>query len=134
MNIFENAYFGKAYKTRDGRKAILLDKTFDSLIINFGIINKVGSFIQYAVNNTSGILVQNGREFKDYPCELDIVSEWQEEINKEELEKLAMIEGAKAISHFVNREQSKFAFEWADLVKEAYKAGYRKAKQEQLKV
>lgn len=132
MNIFENAYFGKAYKTRDGRKAILLDKTFDSLIINFGIINKVGSFIQYAVNNTSGILVQNGREFKDYPCELDIVSEWQEEINKEELEKLAMIEGAKAISHFVNREQSKFAFEWADLVKEAYKAGYRKAKQEQL--
>lgn len=134
MNIFENAYFGKAYKTRDGRKAILLDKTFDSLIINFGIINKVGSFIQYAVNNTSGILVQNGREFKDYPCELDIVSEWQEEINKEELEKLAMIEGAKAISHFVNREQSKFAFEWADLVKEAYKAGYRKTKQEQLKV
>ena len=59
-------------------------------------------------------------------------SEWQEEINKEELDKLATIEGAKAINHFINREQSKFAYEWADLVKEAYKAGYRKAKQEQL--
>ena len=23
--------------------------------------------------------MQEGKEFKDYPCELDIVSEWQEE-------------------------------------------------------
>lgn len=28
-NIFKNAYFGKAYKTRNGRKAILLQKTFE---------------------------------------------------------------------------------------------------------
>lgn len=58
--------------------------------------------------------------------DLMMASEY-EEINEEELNKLATIEGAKAISHFVNREQSKFAYEWADLVKEAYKAGYRKA-------
>ena len=57
-NIFENAYFGKPYKTRDGRKAILLDESFDSLILNFGTINKVGSFIQYTVNSFSGILMQ----------------------------------------------------------------------------
>lgn len=58
------------------------------------------------------------------------VAGFKQSVNEEELDKLATIEGAKAISHFVNREQSKFSYEWADLVKGAYKAGYRKAKQE----
>lgn len=132
MNIFENAYFGKPYKTRDGRKALLL-------AIHTGNISPYieDALIELLIDNyplSPSFTMCNaiGQCTDDYHPNESIISEWQEEINIEELEKLAMIEGAKAISHFVNREQSKFAYEWADLVKEAYKAGYRKAKQEQL--
>lgn len=118
-NIFENTYFGKPYKTRDGRKAIFSRKdgyTFDlETEESYNPVREDGSFLY----NKEG-----------YESSCDIISEWQESINEEELDKLAIDEGTKAIQHFINKEQSKFAFEWADLVKEAYKAGYCKAKSE----
>lgn len=75
-NIFENAYFGKQYKTRDGRKALLLQ-----------------------VNNCAVLAVQFDSEAitNDYKlcgkhlhgCDnLDIISEWKEEIDEEKLERL----------------------------------------------
>ena len=118
LNIYENAYFGKPYKTRDGRKALFSRKDGDTFDLetedSYNPVRSDGSFLYTR---------------EGYDSDNDIVSEWQEEINEEELDRLATIEGAKAIAHFVNREQSKFAYEWADLVKEAYKAGYHKAKQ-----
>lgn len=114
-NIFKNAYFGKPYKTRDGRKAHYCGK---QVLMN--ICELDGELIDFF---SDGTYCNSGE------TSFDIVSEHQEELNEEELNKLATIEGAKAISHFINREQSKFAYEWADLVKEAYKAGYCKAKE-----
>lgn len=114
-NIFENAYFGKAYRTRNGRKAILLDNTLDLFILNFGIINNVDSFIQYSVSSISGILIQNGKEFTDYPCELDIVSEWEEPIDGEKLDEKA---------HLFYREQAVYMY-ISEQVQDAYKAGYK---------
>lgn len=70
-NIFENAYFGKAYKTRDGRKAVYLkcSEEIHRLILE-------DSSIIWSKNDGktyNGILESS--------C-YDIVSEWQEELDK----------------------------------------------------
>ncbi len=78
-NIFENAYFGKSYKTRDGKKAIYINNLSDytyhhQLALCNGDIEVYDNF---GTRSYGG----NG---------LDIVSEWQEEpITEEELDKLA---------------------------------------------
>lgn len=135
-NIFKNAYFGKPYKTRDGRKALYWRY----------VIRDCGEFRHYLIlPNEAGELMsrvdeiianKEGRNLNTPYTDIstDIVSEWQESTDKEELDRLAIIEGAKAINHFVNREQSKFAFEWADLVSDAFKAGYYKASEHFLSV
>lgn len=75
-SIFKNAYFGKAYRTRDGRKAIFL-RTFVAHGYNHYV--STGD-LEYAVR-------ENGKVNKHlYPYEEDIVSEWQEEINEDEYE------------------------------------------------
>lgn len=70
-NIFENAYFGKAYKTRDGRKAIyggnnnsrlhsLMFQTKDDEDVFLGLYNSDGLYV----------MAKNANH-------LDIVSEWE---------------------------------------------------------
>lgn len=82
-NIFENAYFGKAYKTSDGRKVLLVSIFPDTgnafLISEYKIRDNCFGNHPY-VYRLDGIN-------KDCP-ELDIVSEWGE-ISEEELDKLA---------------------------------------------
>lgn len=72
-NIFENAYFGKAYKTRDGRKAIFWHnkENFNFCLLDQGI----------HIYNNNGISTYSPDNY------IDIVSEWQEEISEEKLEK-----------------------------------------------
>ena len=74
-NIFENAYFGKPYRTRDGRKA--------RFVINMGehyghpyrlVIEGEDNFFNY---DEHGMMADIERGF-------DIVPEWQEEISEEE--------------------------------------------------
>ena len=82
-NIFENAYFGKSYKTREGKRAILIG--FNPLVVALDDISNKGGYYY--------------REFEDgrinddtYPTvetKFDIVSEWQGEIREEKLDKLA---------------------------------------------
>lgn len=119
-NIFENAYFGKPYKTRDGRKALYLDSFYrltgekhvlaiehmeDNLLYVFsdGMYEPVGAIDDRKENNN------------------DIISEWQEEINEEELDKLAY--------DYCPEERT-----WATIngykERDAFRAGYRKAKEE----
>lgn len=104
-NIFENAYFDKAYKTRDGRKLIYLrrlDK--DCCLLSDGnkeiVYPNCGSF------NSS----------YDEDKKTDIISELEETINEKELEELA------------NDEAQLYSVVKTTEWKEGFKAGYRKAK------
>lgn len=90
-NIFEGAYFGKAYKTRDGRKAIY--NYHSSGGYHDIIIDKEGMSYHFA-DHTNGILrLPHPSEIKpdvDYSCPIDIVSEWTEEVDEGELDELLM--------------------------------------------
>lgn len=76
-NIFENAYFGKAYKTRDGRKAIYAGKLPSTNLHRLLVEDTLDTF--------------NYDEFGSFKPHgdsvFDIVSECHEEINDEELRK-----------------------------------------------
>lgn len=113
-NIFENAFFGKAYKTRDGRKVIFL-RTF----VGHGYNHYVSTGdLEYSVR-------EDGKVDKHlYPYEEDIVSEWEEEINEEELEKLAKR------NNIYDRFADDFECENYYGFIEGFKIGYRKAKEE----
>lgn len=74
-NIFEGAYFGKAYKTRNGR-----------------IVRYCGKQSSMYVLEDDGVAVDyfsDGTFLTSGESEFDIVSERQEPINEEELNKLA---------------------------------------------
>lgn len=103
-NIFENAYFGKAYKTRDGRKAIFSRKDGDTFDLetedSYNPVRSDGSFLYTK---------------EGYESSSDIVSEWQEEINEEELNELA--------KEYVDNSRPLLD---GDAIS-CFKAGYRKA-------
>lgn len=112
-NIFENAYFGKSYRTRDERRAIYLwsnKKEGHSLIIDGEKkphhYNEQGKWYSY----------ENEKP-------LDIISEWQEEINEEELDKLA------DSNNIYDRFADDFECENYYGFIEGFKVGYRKAKE-----
>lgn len=75
-NVFENAYFGKLYKTRDGRKSVFVK--------NYGIDNN-----KIIYENGTHYVGNNGRIYANVTDRNDIVSEWKESIDEEELDKLA---------------------------------------------
>ena len=110
-NIFENAYFGKPYKTRDCRKAIYLTKYKHGELVN-----------ELAIEDSEAgrrfyLYADNGSFYHKPSCE-DIVSEWQEEINEEELNSLA--------EEYVHNSRPLLD---GDAIS-CFKAGYRKAKEE----
>lgn len=83
-NIFENAYFGKSYKTREGKRAILIG--FNPLVVALDDINNKGGYY-YRVFEDGRI---NDDTYPTFETKFDIVSEWQEEPRREEkLDKLA---------------------------------------------
>lgn len=108
-NIFENAYFGKPYKTRDGRKALYLGKIKEDTKPLKHILNIEG---RGSIKDTSEFL-NDGSAF-GIDSQFDIVSEWQEEINEVKLDKLARKEYPPRLT-------------WDDRERDAYKKGYRKA-------
>lgn len=76
-NIFKDAYFGKAYKTRDGRKAIY--HMYDSVESSHFLI----------LDGSDEVCCDDeGIDLGDAP-EYDIVSEWEDPINEEELYNIA---------------------------------------------
>ena len=79
-NIFENAYFGKCYKTRDGRKAIYITHEDDRYDIalegssgTFSYLLRDGILVSYANFDTIYDL-----RYIDTMIGSDIVSEWKE--------------------------------------------------------
>lgn len=148
-NIFKNAYFGKAYKTRDGKKAIyhgseehksgdgriwlyhylMLEPEISDFLGKNVVINLYEPYI-----NDNGI----GRFANLKYCKgsganagYDIVSEWQEEMNEEkfrnEIEEYAenmMIIHCK--EHHIDCPNHIIK----DAIRRAYEDGHRKEKQE----
>ena len=114
-NIFKDAYFGKMYVTRDGRKAIYFrqdENKWHELIVEGERIS-----LPYQDN---GLAFGNHLETPEWGE--DIVSELEEEIDEEHLDDLA--DGyASAIA------ESEHHGEYVD-VKDIFKAGYYKAKGE----
>lgn len=110
-NIFENAYFGKAYKTKDGRKAIFFTKaTCDGVTL---LTDKYG--LDHYHNDGTIFHCTNEND--------NIVSEWKEEINEKELEQVAEKFAHKHAIYPDVRDRKIIA-------KEYFKAGFRKALEE----
>lgn len=111
-NIFENAYFGKPYKTRNGRRAIYDKERIFVKGWHWVLIEDEG---MYQLND-NGLLQENEE------TRFDIVSEWQE-VSEEELDKLAEDFLSEGYENNCNPD-------FMECCKNIYKAGYRKAKQE----
>ena len=127
-NIFENAYFGKPYKTRDGRKAIFLQ--LDTIVDEDG--NDLGNLAYvYTLQDGEYSVALNGIDTSENDIILknintielnhDIVSEWSEEITDEELDKLADHE-------YPDDDDDDTPLNGIDNyeLREAFKAGFRK--------
>lgn len=103
-NIFKNAYFGKAYKTSNGNKALYstassFDKNVHWLLTQGGMLRWYSDGTPYGETS------------------IHIVSEWQEPIDEEKLDELA----------WKNAETMDIPCRYEETAIEAYKAGYRKA-------
>lgn len=129
VNIFENAYFGKPYKTRDNRKAIFIGKFEDGdpFTLRYPYV--------FHVENTrpDSIIYYNSEGNTENINAASIVPEWQEEIS-EEFEKYADF----ASDNFWSDEME--TFDGNPLEEEIYyvcqrcyhaglKDGYRKSKE-----
>lgn len=120
-NIFKNAYFGKPYKTRDGRKAVYSHCIDNKIYLMYPhyYINNDSTYVNYEYVDKKGYSYDNQHLSDD-----DIVSEWQEEISEEELDKLAettvQYDDKDKILYKVQGE-----YYTADDLDVAFKAGYR---------
>lgn len=123
-NIFEGAYFGKRYKTRDDRDAI-----YCKYKLFYGVVpNSKHSITKHLllINNMQWVNVfDDGSTVigKEYPN--DIVSEWTEEVNDEELEKLAVEYADHAEMTGTSPDgYNTSCWDYLDIIK-AFKAGCR---------
>lgn len=126
-DIFENAYFGKAYKTKDNTivKFVLQDKDFIILYI---------PKCKYSIEtthryNSKGEFYLGDGEFGH--AALDIVSEWQEPIDEKKLDEMAVKYEYISYGYSVDLEDD-IKTDWSNQqniidIHEAFKAGYRKA-------
>lgn len=115
-NIFENAYFGKAYKTRDGRKAIYIQE--DCCIVE----GNIDTFSYFDDGHYSISLKK---------CGIDIVSEWTEPINEEELCKQSeQYAEQMMVTHCATHHIDTPNHIIKDALRIAYKAGYRQGQED----
>lgn len=119
-NIFENAYFGKVYKTRDGRKAIYKATSFIKNYETDTLVQFHKLMVDGGDEDGNDIIAFMNNGKRGTKCQgIDIISEWQEPIEEEKLDKLA-IEYGKTIY------LEEACCGWEDGA-EAFKAGYRAA-------
>lgn len=114
-NIFKNTYFGKPYKTRGNRKAILWYYHVGGNVIDQAVL---------ITTNANQILVDgSGKDLSEpyHDTLYDIVSEWQE-VDEDELDKLA-----KEASYIYSIDETPIDVKSLHI---GFKTGYRKAKAE----
>lgn len=133
-DIFRNAYFGKAYKTRDGRKAIFLDSYKVRI---FGkdepcikcVIQDEDSFFFFepdGLNFQGGYSADEDGDIEYWNT--DIVSEWKDEVDEKKLDEIAEKSELKHIQIAKQYEAlgQCYGFDYKD----GFKDGYNKAKEE----
>lgn len=120
-NIFNNSYFGKPYKTIDGRKA-LFSRFVGNENERYAILYLEHSYAEIWCTLDGRYFDWVGDKQKFWYDTPYIVSEWHEEIDEEKLDKAAKEYLRKLI--FPNVEKTYYG------AKEDFKAGYRKAKSE----
>lgn len=102
INLFQSAYFGKAYKTRDGRKALYFCQPTPNVAHRLFI---EGTLTYTTYNDYGRAWITEGPD--------DIISEWEYEISEEEQDKMAQ--------DFYDKE----IFEYAEDSKEPYIKCYK---------
>ena len=119
-NMFKNAYFGKAYKTRGGRKAVYISH---ESVYPFRYALSLGgvSCAMYKDNGTYDMLVQ----LDNYQA--DIVSEQQEEIDEEHLDDLAYDYNEKRQHNYWWENDYTVCVCEVSEVRKAFEAGYKAA-------
>lgn len=132
-NLFKDAYFGKMYMTRDGRKAIYF---FQNGTSKWHDLIVEGERISLPYQD-SGLAV--GKHLKNPEWPEDIVSEWEESINEEDLDKLAnnyrcesfttpVTDGENIDTYIESMNVSEYINLCEISFKDGFKAGYLKAK------
>lgn len=115
-NIFENAYFGKAQKTRDGRQAI------------YTIMSCGSHWLTIQDTSFTWEYNDNGKLASNIDNALDIVSEWEETINEEELDRLAE-EYIQGFDYAIEISPNLLSLKKdRALAKSMFKVGYKAAK------
>lgn len=117
-NIFENAKFGDKFVTREGKMAIYVAKHEDR-----GYYSGVSTEIShtYALENRCTVHWCNDNGINlSFIEDFDIVGRWKEPIDEDCLETLVAC---------YEKENGYYEYCSED-IEEAYKAGYRKAKEE----
>ena len=119
-NIFENAYFGKAYKTRDGRKAVLI--TYNQRNKQSPYVCAISCYFDGSIKSVCHNFYPNGQLHDNLETVNDIVSEWEEFIDEEKLDELA-----NSQNKLLHLSTSQLLIKiWNN----GFKAGYKKAKEE----
>lgn len=114
MNIsLENAFFGKPFRTKDGKKALFLKWTME-----IGPHN----FYEFAIKHNG-----DGYDIKQLP-DSEIISEWQEAVSNEELDRRA----ENSIPTNPINNDGRRAKWYRDSYKAGYKQGYRDGCQQTL--
>lgn len=126
-NIFDGAYLGKQYRTRDGRKAILISYNQRKPMEPY--VCAVACYLDDSIKSNCYNFNEFGRRRTDLISDSDIVAEWHEEINDEEVDSLAAEWVADNGKVYVIEEDVMELTNF-DTARAAYKAGYRKAKEE----
>lgn len=111
--MFENAYFGKPYKTRDEKMAIYWRHAY-----------------RHHLFTESGPIECDDDGFfsccPDLSTIFDIVGEWEEEVDEEKLDRVA--ENERLWYRYEHQDCSYTIDD--NVFKDAFKAGYKKAKEE----
>lgn len=125
-NIFENAYFGKAYKTRDGRKAVLI--SYNQRRPDEPYVCAVACYLNESIKSNCYNFNEFGKRRYGATSNYDIVSEWEEEIDEEELDRLAE-EYIQGFDYAIEISPNLLSLKKdRALAKSMFKVGYKAAK------
>lgn len=126
-NIFENAKFGDAFKTRDGRKAIFLGlrNAERRALMLYNI-----STTDWYIGDKKDVDICTGMVYSSLKTTSDIIGKWNEPISGKELEELAkkLCPNWWAVSDRPNTLKYQEALTWI----KTFKIAYRKAEEKLL--
>lgn len=128
-DMFKNAYFGKAYKTRNGRKIIYIHSSKDKITktIYHKLLLENDGFLVRLYDSNGNNLSMNSK--------FDVVSEWTEDIDKEQLRIIEANSLAEDIENGIMEKDLSSLYphhdqSWIQGYSIGFERGYYKAKEE----